>query len=210
MLIDPHYAKKTQSIMSAFIASVALYLIWLAIPAAIAIKIFKLFPNTQVSASGPLQGLTINVTGAFGAFFITTLLGYPIIRTIDARIESAMVEPVAKTTIRIAFLDQDGRRIEPRRMRPSNLQVVTLPMSVEDASFPTMRVTIGLHDHVYQSIRFDYPGFGSETVRVQDMIDEKRATIDPWTRKVDLGEIALKQVIPPIDSRRLTPVTKAN
>ena len=121
-----------------------------------------------------------------------------------------MVEPVAKTTIRIAFLDQDGRRIEPRRMRPSNLQVVTLPMSVEDASFPTMRVTIGLHDHVYQSIRFDYPGFGSETVRVQDMIEEKRATIDPWTRKVDLGEIALKQVVSPVDSSRLTPVTKAN
>lgn len=196
--------------MTAIIASLVLYLIWLTIPAVIAIKIFKLFPNTTVSASGPLQGLTVNVTGAFGAFVITTLLGYPVIKTIDARIESALVEPLARTSTRITFLDPEGRRIEPTSMNPSELQAITLPVNVEIADFPTIIVTIGLHDHRYQSIRLDYPGFASETVRVQDLLDKKQIKIDPWTRKVDLGERFLKQVPPPTDGRRLTPVTKAN
>ena len=36
-----------------------------------AVLIYRLFPNTRVSVSGPLAGLTLRARGAFAAYLVT-------------------------------------------------------------------------------------------------------------------------------------------
>jgi hypothetical protein len=53
-----------------FIAIIGLLLSWVTIPMIPAILIYKLFPDTHVTAEGPFANLTIKATGAFAGYLI--------------------------------------------------------------------------------------------------------------------------------------------
>ena len=74
----------------AILALVGAHIIWVLLPLAPAVLIYWLFPNTPVTVSGPLSGLTVRAGGAFGAYLVVLLLTYGQLRTINQSI--AMLE----------------------------------------------------------------------------------------------------------------------
>ena len=67
--------------------SFLLYVLYVLLPLVPAILIFKLFPESKVTVSGPLQNLTINATGAFAGYVVTVALGFFLVRNVEAQIE---------------------------------------------------------------------------------------------------------------------------
>lgn len=65
-----------------------LYLLYVLLPLVPAILIFKIFPETKVTVSGPLQNLTLNATGAFAAYVVTVGLGFFLVQKTEVQIES--------------------------------------------------------------------------------------------------------------------------
>jgi hypothetical protein len=71
----------------AVLYSFLLYVLYILLPLIPAVLIFRLFPDTKVSVSGPLQGLTLNTTGAFGAYVVTAALGFFLVRNVESQIQ---------------------------------------------------------------------------------------------------------------------------
>jgi len=78
----------------AVVYSFLLYMLYVLLPLVPAILIFKLFPETKVTVSGPLQNLTINATGAFAAYVVTVALGFFLVRNVEAQITWTRFYPV--------------------------------------------------------------------------------------------------------------------
>jgi len=72
----------------AVIYSFCLYVLYVLLPLIPAILIFRLFPETKVTVSGPLQNLTLNATGAFAAYVVTVALGFFLVRNVELQINS--------------------------------------------------------------------------------------------------------------------------
>src|SRR6201982_2696289 len=70
----------------AILALVGAHIIWVLLPLAPAVLIYWLFPNTPVTVSGPLSGLTVRAGGALGACLAVLLLTYGQLRTINQSI----------------------------------------------------------------------------------------------------------------------------
>src|SRR5260370_5320102 len=70
----------------AILALVGAHIIWVLLPLAPAVLIYWLFPNTPVTLSGPLSGLTVRTGAAFGAYLVVLLLTYGQLRTIHQSI----------------------------------------------------------------------------------------------------------------------------
>ena len=71
-----------------------------------AILIYRLFPNTQVAASGPLAGLTVKASGAFAAYLVVFVFIFPLVSTTGDAIGSG-VRPFWEITGEIKLVDQD-------------------------------------------------------------------------------------------------------
>jgi hypothetical protein len=67
--------------------SFLLYVLYVLLPLIPAILIFRLFPETKVTVSGPLQNLTVNATGAFAAYVVTVALGFFLVNNVEAQIQ---------------------------------------------------------------------------------------------------------------------------
>jgi hypothetical protein len=72
---------------SAVFFSFCLYILYVLLPLVPAILIFKNFPDTKVTVSGPLQNLTVNATGAFAAYVVTVALGFLLVNYVEHQIE---------------------------------------------------------------------------------------------------------------------------
>ena len=72
---------------SAVFFSFCLYILYVLLPLLPAILIFKNFPDTRVTISGPLQNLTVNATGAFAAYVVTVGLGFFLVNYVEHQIE---------------------------------------------------------------------------------------------------------------------------
>ena len=74
--------------------SFLLYVLYVLLPLIPAILIFKLFPESKVTVSGPLQNLTINATGAFAGYVVTVALGFFLVQNVQAQIQWTRVYPI--------------------------------------------------------------------------------------------------------------------
>ena len=59
---------------------ILVFIIWFLVPAIPAVIIFKLIPDNKVFVKGPFQGLKINLTGAFGGYFLLILISYLMVK----------------------------------------------------------------------------------------------------------------------------------
>jgi hypothetical protein len=74
--------------------SFLLYALYVCLPLVPAVLIFRMFPDSKVSVSGPLQNFTVNATGAFAAYVVTVALGFFLVQYIEAQISSTRLYAV--------------------------------------------------------------------------------------------------------------------
>jgi hypothetical protein len=78
----------------AVVYSFFLYVLYVLLPLIPAVLIFRLFPDTKVTVSGPLQNLTVNATGAFAAYVVTAALGFFLVKSVETQISQTRLYPV--------------------------------------------------------------------------------------------------------------------
>jgi len=107
---------------SAVIYSFLLYVLYVLLPLIPAVLIFRLFPETKVTVSGPLQNLTVNATGAFAGYVVTVALGFFLVQNVEQQIQWTRIYPVQGI---ITDIDQykvfDSDRFYARYVRDGSL-----------------------------------------------------------------------------------------
>lgn len=105
---------------------IALLAVWLLLPLLPAVLIYHLFPDTPVTATGPLKGLTINVGGAFGAYLITVLVAFSTVHSIQGFI-GLYSHPFWTIRGHLKLIDKDGKEITSAETLVQAAQILTHP-----------------------------------------------------------------------------------
>jgi hypothetical protein len=160
---------------------------WVLLPLVPAVLIYKLFPNTPVTASGPLAGLTINTGGAFAAYLIIFLIVIPLVNTTKDDIGS-MMRPSWEVRGEVTLVDQNGKAIA-RRDLLNNMGLGSIP-PVLDHSAERLILRIPQDSWgAFPKIVIDIPGWGTADVDLN-----KKANIDShYSKLIDVGEIQISK-----------------
>lgn len=135
----------------AVIFSFCLYLFYVLLPLVPAVLIFRMFPETKVTVSGPLQNLTLNSTGAFAAYVVTVALGFFLVQYIEVQISSTRLYAVEGV-----FLDL-GRN---QYVSSDHFYSQYAPGGIDPSAMPPSR-------NYNFVILLDHPVIKSETVWLQ-------------------------------------------
>jgi len=113
------------------VALVAVYLLWLLVPLIPAVIIYKLFPRTEVVAKGPFAGLTLNMSGAFAAYFILCLLAYTswVSHAYSQLADLKRLSWTVKGTF--SMVNTDGLTIHPGDEFFSKICIRTMPVTTD-------------------------------------------------------------------------------
>lgn len=151
--------------MEHVLLSFALYTLNVLLPIIPTVVIYRLFPETTVTVSGPLARLTINASGAFAAYIITVALGYGLVSSMDARIDG-LSSPTWEVTAEIAFEDNGGQPIRNPHGLVKDLKVMVDP-PLEQWVYPEMRIRLPLvkPDH-WPTLVLHVPGFHEQPVNL--------------------------------------------
>jgi hypothetical protein len=156
--------------------------LYLLLPLVPTIVIYKLFPTTTVTVSGPLSNLTINATGAFAAYVVTVLLGTFIVLQITSELQRL---PFGRWVVegQLIFKDAAGKPVEDLYQRQQllrNLKVATMPpqYSIRTNGFVTVETTVD--ERRLPTLTYSIPEFGSTDQEPTEKVanwDRKRGTI---------------------------------
>ncbi len=165
--------KQVMAVMLSF----ALYLLYVLLPMIPSIVIYRMFPDTKVSATGILSNLNFKTTGAFAAYVITVSLGFFLVQNTHHLI-AQISNPVWTLKTKVELLDNDGSPYSNKNL------LETLVVSID----PKLQRING--DEVILSLpgckknwettqlRFDIPRFGYKIVSLGDLV--QNANIDNY------------------------------
>jgi hypothetical protein len=112
----------------------SLLLVWVLLPLLPAILIYWLFPDTKVTASGPLAELTVAASGAFAAFLIVLVVIAPFVYSIrDGVIEQRKHENEIEQQRRTDSLEQDKRNYQKQLASGKQYWTVEVPVELIDS-----------------------------------------------------------------------------
>jgi hypothetical protein len=171
----------------AVLYSLALYCLAVLLPIVPATIIFKLFPDTKVSASGPLQGLTVKTTGAFGAYVITAILGFVLIQNVIRQID-LMASSTWTVVVPIKLVDSNNKPMPQR----ATVSFVNFDPNLYRVGSDAVYVTFP-HSQAgdWPTLHFGLPGFDNGILDVQQIIDgkdSKIAEVDSDARKISVKQ----------------------
>ena len=178
MLNDPN--------VTAVLLTFLYYLMNILVPLIPAVLIYKVFPDTKVAVSGPLQGLTVKATGAFAAYMITLLIGYAIVKNTPDLI-SGMVATTWKVHATIKLYDNDKKPLAGPGSLES-LQVEFRPR-LHNPGDDRIHVTIPLERAGnWPSIIFTMAGFENKALDLQQKISEGKVDQNYRTRELTVKD----------------------
>jgi len=156
------------------------YLLAVLCPLIPAVLIYKLFPDTKVSVSGPLSGLTLRAGGAFAAYVITFLLPISIMLHFRDTVDS-FVTPVWTVTGKLSLVDENGLPVTD----PDLLNGVTIEYfpNLSEEKFGQIKLKVPVSNRQWPSIHIGLPQLGSNDL-VWPFTDLKPE--DNGSRSIDL------------------------
>ncbi|MCW3060055.1 MAG: exported protein of unknown function [Capsulimonas sp.] len=173
----------------------ATYALWIFLPLLPAVLIYRLFPNTPVTLSGPFQSLTISAGGAFAAYFLTLIASIFLVKSIVLAVRNP---PNSQWTVSgtLAVSDEHGR---PHPV-PQNGVIVSVQPSPVRISGDTIEADIWRNKSEWPRIRIEVPGYGAKTF-----------TLDPSKVNFDVDEDNYRIVLrEPLAVQRESPIEAGN
>jgi hypothetical protein len=162
------------------------YALWALLPLIPAILIFLIFPDTEVATSGPLAGLTVKASGAFGAYLIIfAAIGIAIIEKwnindfrqqfwiVDGYVE--LIDANEKPIWSSDYLKKLIVKAKPEPYRISEDSIILRIVEGETGKLPKITIII--------------PEFGEETVDLNASDLVKRDNVH---RTIELKPIRIK------------------
>lgn len=178
------------------IFSFALYVLYVLLPMIPALVIYKLFPDTKISANGKLSGWDLKTTGAFGGYVITVVLGYFLVQNTQQLI-SQMNNPYWDIKARVLLQNEDGTPYKTQRSNQGILKTLKVVMDPDvvriNADFVHLKIPGHRSDWKNTDLTFEIPGYGYKTINLGDA--SKDADFDPY----DLTSQLSKPIIVTVD-----------
>jgi hypothetical protein len=179
--------------MPSMTPNIVVMLIIILVPIVPAYLLFKFLPSTA-AADGPLQGLTIKLTGGFGGYFLIflTLIGIrSSFQGTTYEVWAVRGELIASDTGVLRYVDQRYVTLSAPSMRSDSL---------ENLSLTFLRSSDGLYD--YPHLQINYPNYQTLTYwlgpKDQNLRNEALpVSFDDKGRTIDLGTITLVRVPTP-------------
>ncbi|ROZ63401.1 hypothetical protein [Ramlibacter sp. WS9] len=177
-----------------FLQSVLLYLLWVCGPLIPAVLIYRLFPDTKVSAQGPLSNLTIRAGGAFAAYIIVFLVAYPLSVRQHA-ILGASLKPYWTLQAEVIASDEQGKPIMYSNFY-NGMNVTFAPeIQVVTGRQVTLKVPMTGLGNGWPKITFQVPHYGGVTI--DPAAYQSRMEIDEFAKEVKInGVIPLEKFVP--------------
>lgn len=140
------------------------------IPLVPAVIIYRLFPDTKVGLSGPLQGLTVNAGGAFAAYIITLIVVFPLINKMYDTV-GGFAKPYWTITAPIVLFDVDGNKInKPSQEIP--IEVMFVP-KIHNVTSNMVTVKIpGYDPKENTTLTIQIEDFGSKDINLGELHDD--------------------------------------
>ena len=154
----------------AVLLSMLLLVLYVILPLVPAIAIYKIFPDTKVSVSGPLRDLTVKAGGAFAAYIVVFVLGIILLKHIQGLI-SGLVHQTTEVTAKVVLVDEHHRLIEERYLDDlfDQMQVKIIPeLDVHNKNEVKVSVPTRYLDDAY--IQYQLQGFETGNLRVADYV----------------------------------------
>ena len=172
----------------AILLSILLWAMFVLLPMWPAIKIYKLFPDTKVGISGPLQGLDVKASGAFAAYVVTALLGFILVLNTKELIDAYKDKDQSWSVIsEIQFLDAEGNPLDDANLQ-SLLKVLDITILPDKKNLPDKQVKITIPNYNEDIVlQYSLDGYITKSKTLSDATPN-------GDNKLDLGHIELKPV----------------
>jgi hypothetical protein len=148
-----------------------------------ALVIYRLFPDTKISANGTLSKWDVKTTGAFAGYIITVVLGYFLVQNTHQLI-AQIGNPYWNITAKVELQNEDGTPHNGGNL-VDTLEVFIAPQ-IQRVKYGTAHLIIPGHrkDWKKTDLKFEVAGYGYKTVNLRDIT--KDANIDPYNLSVEL------------------------
>jgi hypothetical protein len=154
----------------AVLLSMLLLVLYVLVPLVPAIAIYKIFPETKVTVSGPLRDLTVKATGAFAAYIVVFVLGIILLKHIQGLI-SGLSHQTTDVSARVVLLDEHGKPIADQFLDDlfNQMQVKIMPeLDVHTKNEVKVSVPTRYLDDAY--IQYQLQGFDSGHLKVSEYV----------------------------------------
>lgn len=169
----------------AVVLSFALYILYVLLPMIPSIVIYRMFPDTKVSATGVLANLNFKTTGAFAAYVVTVFLGFFLVQKTHHQI-AQISNPVWTLKAKVDLLNPDGSTYQG-----SNL-IETLVVSIDpelqqiNGNKVILSVPGSKRNWERTQLKFDIPNFGYHILDLGEA--SENATIDEYELLMKLSD----------------------
>ncbi len=164
----------------AVLFSFILYILYVLLPMIPATVIYRMFPDTKVSATGVLSNLNFKTTGAFAAYVITVVLGYFLVQNTHHLIAD-ISNPVWTLKTKVKLLNPDkSKYIESKYSGGKLIETLLVRIKPEIHSINGETVLLKLpgtkSSWETTLLKFEIPNFGDTSVYMSELGED--ANID--------------------------------
>lgn len=167
--------------LKVMIAMFALLIIWVLIPLVPAILIYRLFPDTKVSLTGPLSNLTLRATGAFAAYAVVLLIAFFLVQPMHNKI-CGMSDEVWRVNAHVRIIDESGQPVSGQDLFES--MTVEVSPDLFHVTQDSVKLTLPKDSRGWPDLVFHIPDFGGATVNLET--EKSNLEIDRGERIVTL------------------------
>jgi|HubBroStandDraft_4_1064222.scaffolds.fasta_scaffold103698_2 hypothetical protein len=187
---------------SAVLLSISVYALYVLLPLIPSVIIYKMFPETKVTAEGSISNWKIKSGGAFAAYVVVVLLGHFIIdQTQD--IIGGMSACTWTIHGQVLLKDKDNQPV------PGNTLLQTLDVTLKPDLITKQNQVVDIRipsqgvDLPSTILNFSIPRFGDQTIDLQNKNPDFE--IDRRRRRIDFKQIVIKEFPQPLPAE--TPST---
>ena len=129
--------------------AILIFVLWFILPIIPAFLLYKFLPGNQVWVKGPFKGLTVDLAGAFAAYFLLFLGSYIVVNKMLFHEKERFEVWTVKGTVQ----DDMGRILNNDRNKPSVMLLPSIEINNGRFDFPvSVRVKDGFYDFPMISI----------------------------------------------------------
>lgn len=159
------------------ILSLMLYVLYVLLPMIPSIVIYRMFPDTKVSATGILSNVNFKTTGAFAAYVVTVFLGFFLVQNTHHLI-AQISSPVWTLKTKVELLKYDGGTYADKNLLETLVVSIDPKLQRINGDEVILSLPGGKKSWETTQLKFDIPHFGYKVVTISDVAE--KAKIDDY------------------------------
>lgn len=169
----------------AVILSFILYILFVLLPMIPAILIYKIFPETKVTATGVLAKVNFKTTGAFAAYVVTVCIGFFVVKNTHQQIVQ-MCCPVWTIKGNVKLLNEDHSTYTNQNILETLIVSIDPELQTKKGGNVILTLPGNRNDWDKTFLKFEIPDYGYEIVDLGNV--SKRSKIDNYNLLLTLND----------------------